>query len=237
MLRLFCFALGVLATGCTSVGFHDLAKRNKMDFGPSVTMRICLLQDRDVSQAQADSIKAALRKELRPYGIEVIYPWVQPWDQPGFWSSTQLQGLLNAPLVPPCDRVFGLADRHVGDFLWSIFLPSVMGEVETLTHTRGFAASGWGTHDLLGFYSPESIAVHEGYHLLGCGHALSMDDCYEQIRMVKVIAIQDRERGNDFFPAVSKDGHVLRTREEVDTVLYQYVLSIYDSPEMKKNQR
>ena len=237
MLRLLCLAIGTMVAGCTTIGLDNPAKRDKMDFGAPATMRVCLLKDREISQERTDEVKAALREELRPYGIEVLYPWVAPWDRPGFWSSTQLSGLLIMHLVPPCDRIFGLAGRHMGDFVWGIIMPEVLGSVEAYSYTRGFAVVEWGSlNQLLGFASPKSVAVHEGYHLLGCGHGLVMDGCYEQIRMMKIIANQERERGNEFFPTVSKDGYILRTREEVDNAFYQLIQSTFapDSQPEKK---
>jgi hypothetical protein len=87
----------------------------------------------------------------------------------------------------------------------------------------------------LSFAGPESNAVHEGYHLLGCGHGLVMDDCYEQIRTMKIIAVQERERGNDFFPTISSDGYILRTREEVDDEWYRYIQTTY-APDSQSNK-
>ncbi len=236
MLRLLCLATTAMVMGCTTIGVPDAAKRGEIDFGSPATMRVCLLKDREISQERTDEIKAALQEELRLYGIEVTYPWLAPWDRPGFWSSTQLVGVMNMPLVPPCDRIFGLAGRHTGDFFWGIIMPEVLGVVEGQTFTRGFAVVELGSlNQLLSFADPESTAVHEGYHLLGCGHGLTMDDCYEQIKMMKIIAAQERERGNEFFPTISNEGYILRTREEVDSVWYRLIQATYapDSPPEK----
>jgi hypothetical protein len=228
ILRMLCLAGITTAVGCTTLGAPDPVKRSQIDFGSPLTMRVCLLKDREISRQRTEEIKAAFQEELRPYGIEVIYPWVAPWDRSGFWSSTQTTKVLNMPLVPPCDRIFGLAGRHFGDFLWGILMPEILGQVEGLTFTRGFAVAEWGSlNQALGSASPQSIAIHEGYHLLGCGHGLVMDDCYEHIRMMKIIAAQERERGNDFFPTISNEGYILRTRDEVDNLWYQLVQSTY----------
>jgi hypothetical protein len=239
-LRVLCIATTAMIMGCTTIGVPDAAKMGKIDFGAPVPMRVCLLKDREISRQRTDEIKAALQEELRPYGIEVMYPWVAQWDRPGFWSDTQVSGIVLMPLVPPCDRIFGLAGRHTGDFFWGIIMPEILGAVEGKTFTRGFAVVEWGSlNQLLSFAGPESNAVHEGYHLLGCGHGLVMDDCYEQIRTMKIIAVQERERGNDFFPTISSDGYILRTREEVDDEWYRYIQTTYapDSQSNKDSER
>ena len=60
--------------------------------------------------------------------------------------------------------------------------------------------------------------VHEGYHLLGCGH-WSWARCYEQIAKLRGAALQNAQAGVDFVPALTPDGDVFRTREAVNETL------------------
>lgn len=86
------------------------------------------------------------------------------------------------------------------------------------THTHGFvvAATASLTHAVTGG-AGESL-VHEGYHLLGCGH-WSWPRCYQQIATLRAVALDNAREGRDFVPALTPDGEIFRTREAVNETL------------------
>ena len=107
-----------------------------------------------------------------------------------------------------------MVGRHLGDTLWSLALPEVLGAVETTTHTHGYVVSSLGSLNQI-LSSPSGTAVHEFYHLLGCTHALSKSGCYEQIRALKRHYSSDI----DFFPGLSETGELILSRAERDALL------------------
>jgi hypothetical protein len=206
--------------GCTTIGFSNSAKLARLDFGQPTNINVCILRDREVTQKRVDEIMGAVNQEFNRYGIQFTVPWVRKWERPGFWSTTILSDVILKPLSVPCDRLFAFAERTASDRLWEILLPEIAGAVETITSTKGFAFADW-----LLFDSPESVATHEFYHFFGCKHALVMDSCYEQIKKIKDIAAGEKHAGNDFFPTISQDGRVLKSRDEVDNEFYQLILN------------
>ncbi len=214
LLNVFCLI------GCTTVGFSNRAKQTQLDFGQSVNINVCILRDSKVKQEQVEEIMVAINKEFNQYHIQFTVPWMRKWERPGFWSKTILSDVVTRPLVAPCDRLFAFAGRTVGDRFWELLLPEVAGAVDGISFTKGFALADW-----LLFESPESVAIHEFYHLLGCEHALVMDSCYDKIKKIKDIAADEKLADNDFFPTISRDGRVLKNRDEVDNEFYQLILN------------
>ena len=99
-------------------------------------------------------------------------------------------------------------------------MPEVLGAVEDTTLTKGYAVAEWGSlSQVLSLLSPHHITIHEFYHLLGCGHGLSAAPCYDRIAQIKRAARLNRERGQDFFPALTLSGEILWTRSLVDQAL------------------
>lgn len=222
MLRLIFFLSLIAITGCTTIGLPNHLKAEKMDFGEHATMRMCVLKERNISQERVDNIIQALRKEFAQYNIGIDVPWVRTWDRPGFTYEPILSDIIQTPLQPPCDRIFAFVNRNIGDFLWGLIMPEILGSVEGQTHTKGFSVAEMGSlNQLLGIATPESNAIHETYHLLGCGHNLIMNKCYDRIKELKRIAIIERAAGNDFFPALTVDGKTFKTRTEVQNEFYQ----------------
>lgn len=109
------------------------------------------------------------------------------------------------------------------DFIWGILLPEYLGMVDSTTFSKGFAIAEWGSINqiLPPFNSPDDVAIHEGYHLLGCEHSLIMTTCYYKIQRLKEAAKKERMNGGDFFPIITKEGKILRSRNEVENELYQ----------------
>ncbi len=204
--------------GCTTIGVSNRTKLAQLDFGQPANINVCILRDRDIPQERVDEILRAVNQEFNQYGIQFTVPWVRKWERPGFWSKTILSDVTSKPLVAPCDRLFAFAARTAGDRFWEILLPEIVGAVEAVSYTKGFAFADWYLFD-----RPESITIHEFYHLMGCKHALVMDSCYEQVKKMKDAFASEKHNAGDFFPAMSYEGKVLRSREEVDGEYYQLI--------------
>jgi len=217
-MRLKIFALIVLlmaGTGCTTIGM-DTGKRDTFDYGVQQELRVCLLKTSDIPEGRADALIAAVNEEFVPFGITVTVPWIRDWERPGFTVNAMIPALLARELEEPCDRLMGLVDYHAGDFVWGLFLPQVLGAVETATHTHGYVFATFGTLNQIG-YGPKNSMVHEFYHLIGCPHAVTKTKCYEQIAAMKA----SRPPRSNLFPGMSDEGKYLHTRAEVNGILQQ----------------
>ena len=191
--------LGILAlSGCTTVGVHTSA-REDIDFGPPVTVRVCVLKAADISQPRAEALKQLVQKEFAQYGLVIEVPWVREWERPGFQAGSIMQDLLERPLEPPCDRLFALVDRHFGDFAWGLVMPEILGAVDSITSTRGYVVATFASINQL-IAPPEQVVLHEFYHLLGCPHDVTLSKCYPKIASLKASVQPDA----DFFPGVSR---------------------------------
>jgi hypothetical protein len=208
-------ALG--ATGCSTLGVPVPGSLAANDFGARQELRVCLLRESSVSEARAQALIAGINGGLAPYGIEVVVPWMRPWERPGYTSEAIVGELAARPLEPPCDRLVALLGRPWTDVLLGLVVPEALGGVETTTRTRGYGvASGGSLKQLL---TPPGLAArHEFHHLLGCLHALTRSACYAQIAALKRARADNRE---DFFPGVAPGGMPIRTRAEVDARLGQ----------------
>jgi len=212
------FALIVLlalGTGCTSIGM-DTNKRDTVDYGPSQELRVCLLKTDQVPDDRAGELITAVNEEFAPFGIAVTVPWVRDWERPGFTVHEIFPALLARELEEPCDRLMGLIDYHAGDFVWSLFLPQVLGAVDTETRTHGYVFATVGSINQIGA-GPKAAMVHEFYHLIGCPHAATKARCYEQIAALKA----SRPPGSDLFPGMDDEGKYLHSRAEVNDALRQ----------------
>ncbi len=206
--------LAPLLSACTMIGVGVPFRRAQIDFGPRVELRLCMLAAPGISAERAESVRAAIDREMADYGIRVRVPWVRPWERPAFFTTEMLPDVMRRPLEPPCDRLVALVGRHLGDTLWGLVLPEVLGAVEETTHTRGVIVAGYLSPNQL-LLPPGRTAVHESYHLLGCGHSLWKWGCYEQIRRAKSLAPGD----GGFFPGLTADGQPVRSRAEADALL------------------
>jgi hypothetical protein len=207
----------VTLSGCTTVGMHDNDAYRSIDFGSKEDLRICVYRDVKVSDEQVDRIVAAIRYELGKYRLDVGIPWIRSAVRPAFSGDAIIRHLAALPLEEPCDRLFFLVGRDLKDLLWGTFLPEKLGAVETVTMTKGFVAAQYGSlNQLLSLKSPVKAAIHEIYHMLGCEHDTTMSACYDQIDYMKKAAKRNRLRGNDFFPGISSEGYLYRTRASAD---------------------
>lgn len=226
MLRILPFLFLLAISSCATIGLQNPGKFEAMDFGEPVTLRLCVLKDRDINQERVDELIGAISEEYGQYRIEVEVPWVKIWDRPGFWSKTIMYDVITIPLTDQCDRLFVFVSRNALDFLWGIIMPEYVGMVEGTTYTKGFAIAEWGSLNQLlpPFHGPKDVVIHESYHLLGCEHSLIMNECYDHIKHLKNVAIQSRAEGGDFFATITKEGKVLKTQNEVENELYQMVI-------------
>ncbi len=205
------------AAGCTTIG-ADTAERHRIDFGEPVTLEVCLLKHEEVAQDRADLFIAAVNREFADFGIEVTVPWTREWERPAFTVNGIMRDILARGVEPPCDRLMALVDRHAGDFLWGLLLPEVLGAVDDLSHTRGYIVANFASLNQA-FTSVELTAVHEFYHLVGCGHGISKSQCYHDIAALKA----SRPPGSDFVPGVGRDGKYLVTREAANDAVQSYL--------------
>lgn len=216
LLRLFAF---LLVAGCTTLGVNDRAAAPPNTAEPQ-PFRICIYKDVRISDGRVQNIIGAMRDEFMPYGIQVEIPWIRDWQRPSFFMNGILQDIGNRPLESPCDRIFGIVGRDFRDFLWGSIMPEVLGVIDSKTLAKGYCVGEWGSlNQALGFKSPEDLAVHEVYHLLGCGHGWSIQPCLERIGEIAEAAQENRKRGEDFFPSRNLDGRFFWTRAEVDNML------------------
>ena len=209
-----------LSAGCTTIGIGDHTERGEGYAGHTEALRLCIYKDPNVSDVNANEIIDAVKTELSPFGIRVEVPWIRKWNRPAFEMEGILGDIAAKPLECPCDRLFAIVGRDGRDFAWGLIMPEVLGAVEDSTLTKGFAVGSVGSlNQALSLQTPEDVAVHEVYHLLGCKHGLFADSCYHQVASIRGLAEYNREQGQDFFPAMSLSGRIFWTRGEVDKAL------------------
>ena len=146
----------------------------------------------------------------------------------GFWHNELLDQIDSVQLTPDCDRVFWLVNRDTADYLYAngpafltlgtlVAMPEVLGEVDDLTQTHGWAiAYGDSLNTLL--MRPVAVLKHEFYHLVGsCPHAATMDRCYERIAELK-----HSEGRAGWYPSFGIKGQKLIDRREANRILATY---------------
>lgn len=210
-------AISLLLGACTSVG-APTARQQAFDYGPPMQLRVCVLRAEGLSPERVDTLIAAVNDEFAPYGLEVVVPWVRPWQRTSFTHGDMLADVVGRELEPPCDRLVAFVDRHVGDFLWGLVMPEVLGGVDEATHTRGYIVATRASVNQL-FTPPTKATVHEFYHLLGCPHSRDLTGCYARIAALK----RQARAGTGFVPGVAPYGRFLATREEANGELRQAV--------------
>ena len=213
-------SLSFMFFGCTTVGIQDKATMENINFGPPEKLRICIYKDVTISDKQTERIIAALQTEFSQFGLEIEVPWVKPWKRPAFTGDEILNNFVSCPLESPCDRLLALVGRNFGDFLWGLIMPELHGAVEVVSMTKGFIVAEIGSfNQIVSMSSAARIAIHETYHLLGCDHGLNAKPCYEKIALIKKITRKRRLAGHDFFPSVTLNYRVLKTRNDVENKL------------------
>ncbi|TGN18789.1 hypothetical protein EHS15_12485 [Leptospira idonii] len=219
----FSFSFG---GGCTTIGIPDSSQRNAMDFGQIAEMKVCTILETGVSEEDMNELFDHWNDELELYTLKAV-PYVYgKMDRPGFMGQSILTYLYNLKLEPGCDRILYLKGRTWGDIVFEFFTLGIFagigikleiqGAVDSETHSRGYIKSKYISTLQLLFSSPKSTLVHEGYHLLGCGHQLFMEECYVTIRNLKNLA-KDQNTEQGFFPTLTSRGQKFQTRRKVDS--------------------
>ncbi|HMV77982.1 MAG TPA: hypothetical protein PL048_07360 [Leptospiraceae bacterium] len=213
---------------CTTVGFHSETDRKKFDFGPYAEIKVCTFHEPGISREEIDSLFSEWNSELELYSLKAVPSSVTEMERPGFYGTDILNHLFKMKLAENCDRILYLKGRTAGDMLFEILTLGIFygiglkleiqGAVETATHTRGYIKAKYISLLQLLFTSPESTLVHEGYHLLGCGHQLFMEDCYSQIYRTKKLK-ERPETEKNFFPSYTTKGNEFKSRKSVNEYL------------------
>ncbi|TGL90207.1 hypothetical protein EHQ68_01880 [Leptospira congkakensis] len=226
MLKTFPFLLLFFLFHCTTIGFHQKDTREKISFGQESKFRACLLSEPDITKEEIADLFTAWNEELSLYQLKAEPTHLGVMDRPGFWGADILGYLMSTPLTKDCDRLVYLKGRTWGDMAFEVLTLGIFagvgikleiqGAVEGQSNTRGYIKAKYQSTIQLLFTSPKSTLIHEGYHLLGCGHQLFMKECYEKIRDVKLL-LNDPERDPSFFPNLTTSGKKILNRTQVLT--------------------
>lgn len=215
MLKLFPYLLFLFVFHCTTVGFHETKVRETISFGPEANFRVCILKEPDITKEETETLFLAWNEELSLYNLKAEPILLDVIERPGFWGTDILGYLMDRQLTKGCDRLLYLKGRTWGDIVFEVLTLGifvgvglkleVQGAVEGQTNTRGYIKAKYISTIQFLFTSPKSTLIHEGYHLLGCGHQLFMKECYEKIRDVKLL-LTDPNRDPNFFPVITTTG-------------------------------
>lgn len=205
------------------VGFHRESVKETYDFGKPITIRVCVWKDENVSEKRMNYLFDSWNQELGLYNLQAKVVNVKPWTRPGWTGNAIMEELFQAPIPEDCDRVLALAGIKFTDIAYeflsiilaAFFIPTfeVMGAVDSYTGTRGFVLAHPTLGHLISGGSTGTI-VHEGYHLLGCGHSFFLSECYAKIQDLKTNA--EKYPTENFFPAMHPGGGYLFRRKEVN---------------------
>jgi hypothetical protein len=212
----------LLLTGCSTIAVDRPPPAAHAE--PPVILNLCLLKDQGVSCQQAETIIAALSADMAVHGIAIHVPWIRDWQRAAFFETGITRAIAATPLEAPCDRILALVGRNLGDFAWGLLMPEILGAVEVLTRTKGYAVAETGSlNQVLSLHSPADGAIHEFYHMLGCDHGDSAQACAAHIDTVKKQARQNHSDGNTFFPGIDPAGQPLFTRAAVASAFEGYL--------------
>ena len=183
MKTLIATILLLLLTGCTTIGF-DTKVRESYSWEPQTNMTICVLVGPNVDNAE--KMSAHSQKEFSQYNINLDFEY-QDWTPP---RRQILKAVMQVPLKAPCDRLFAYLHRPIWQSLISL-VASIEGEVDNASGSRGYAyVSGLSASGLVAGPS-KYIVAHEFYHLVGCGHGMSKNNCYAKIKEMKHISTDE----------------------------------------------
>ena len=212
--------------GCTMVGFHSKKERAALDFGDEMPLRVCVLRDSGVSDKKIAKNIGFWQKELSLYKIRLEHVKTEEWQRNGFTGSEIISGLYKIPLAKECDRLvaFVSADWRDAGYevlavslaLFLIPVPEVLGAVESHTHTKGFVMADNFMPGIFFSGGSKRVLRHEGYHMLGCGHSVSLKGCYRQIGKLKKAWRRNLDAGNDFVPGFQEGYGFIHKKEEIN---------------------
>ena len=207
----------VCLAGCSTIAVDPSPPPDALSFAPAVTLRVCILRDITLAPADARAIMASLKTRFSPYGLALEFPWMRDWQRPAFRHAGILEDITRRPLEAPCDRLLAFVGRDARDFMWGVFLPEVLGAVETRTHAKGYVVAQTGSfNQVLAFTPPREAAAHELFHMLGINHDEETAAALRRMARIRQLALENRRAGRDFFPAVASNGTVYHTRRAVD---------------------
>lgn len=216
----FCSILFIL-TNCTTIGFHQDKLRESLSFGEPVSFRVCVIKEKGILDQDVSALFEVWNEELSLYKLKAEATILLEIERPGFYGSDILDYLINTRMPDQCDRLLYLKGRTWGDIVFEVFTLGifagiglkleVQGAVEAKTNTKGYIKAKYISTIQLIFTSPKSTLIHEGYHLLGCGHQLFMEECYERIKDVKLL-LTDPNRDPNFFPNINSSGRKILKR-------------------------
>ena len=220
----FIFLWLMVLNHCTTVGFHSDSQRAAINFGPPAEIKICTILETGVSEEETNKLFDYWNEELNLYSLKVVPLVYRKMERPGFTGGAIFSYLYDLELEPGCDRILYLKGRTIGDIVYEFFTLGIFlgvglkleihGAVDSKTHSRGYIKSKYISTLQILFTSPESTLVHEGYHLLGCGHQLFMEKCYIQIQKIKTLA-REKETEEGFFPTITPEGKKFQTRSAI----------------------
>lgn len=225
------FTLGLIFSfgiSCTTIGFHEGKLRANMDFGEMQAFRVCTFYEEGILPDDIQELFDFWNRELSLYNLSAISVRQTMVKRPGFTGFDIIDFLYRQPLRKECDRLLYLKGRTAGDIVYEVvslgvfaglgFKFEMQGAVDSITHTRGYIKAKYISTFQLLFSSPESTLVHEGYHLLGCGHQIFMKPCYDQILKLKKLNHHPlKEEG--FFPSLNEKGTEFIDRNQIEHAL------------------
>ena len=188
-----CLLAAALAAGCAAtIGTPNPELLGKMsaarEFGAEQTVRLCGLLDRGMTEAAVRNLvdEAWNRTEAGALALRIELVSAQPLERGSLDIETLFGSIRRMPLPAGCDRIFAFIDP--ADDL-------ITTQVGGVSLIHGFAlATPHGTRQAL--LTPAEVVRHEFYHLIGCGHAAVMDECYRRIARAKTT----RNAADAFFP-------------------------------------
>jgi hypothetical protein len=205
-----------LLSGCTTIGLDNPWARDDFDFGPELTLPLCMIRDRNVSSGHAHRLLADWnRRDGRLYGLafearsETVYPRTA-WTTAGLLEDARRGAPEGCERVvyfvgwAPMDSIYGLISLGFGYFGVPSFyvLGVTSAERDTVAVLSHLGSADDLIYELLAklrrpreLLNPrldtnrKDVTVHELYHVLGCGHALIKSaECYDAIRRFKIRA-------------------------------------------------
>ncbi|MHB8381194.1 MAG: hypothetical protein ACYDC3_02470 [Candidatus Binataceae bacterium] len=191
----------VFAASCTSMGIDHPALRDSISYGPPENVRLCVLLDDGITQADADSLLESWNDEAKIYNLYLQPVSYTNFPREGFFHTEILEQVNHVPLGKSCDRVLYFVNRNVGDVAFglisvSVGVPEILGEVDDATLTHGYVVARRATINQL-LMTPSGVTEHELFHLLGCPNHFDMPDCYTRIHNLKLA--EEKLKAQDYF--------------------------------------